>query len=338
MANSICVLIPAYNEQLGIKRTILSCLEAGRAPEDIYVVDDGSKDDTSIVARLLGVNVMTQKNTGKAGALKNGFDGFHLAERYSHLAVMDADSTMRSDYFSEMQTAIDAHPEVALFCGSPRSMPHNWLTAYRAVEYAISLGIYREAQSFMGTINVSPGCASIYRTDIFATLHFDGDTLVEDMDMTIQLQRRKEKILYVADAIVYTQDPKTIWGFLGQVKRWYRGTWQVVRKHKVARHAQMIDVELALMLGEGLGFAALLLAVPYAVYRWPHASAGVFLLDQILMFSLTLLVARRERRWDVIVAFPLFIIPRVLNLFAFSWAFIVERRPKKVQWFSVARY
>ena len=42
-----------------------------------------------------------------------------------------------------------------LVCGSPVSERHNWLTAYRALEYAVTLRVFRGGQHAMGVITAA---------------------------------------------------------------------------------------------------------------------------------------------------------------------------------------
>lgn len=331
----LCFLIPAYCESKTIHKSIYSCLNAGVSRNDIYVIDDGSTDDTAWRAKRTRVHVHTKANGGKATALHRGVDHFRLDTTYTHVAILDADSAIDVDYVDTMMDAAAKTPEASLLCGSPRSQRKNWLTAYRAVEYGISAGIYKEAQSFMGVVSVAPGCASVYKLADFVKLDFSGDTLVEDMDLTIQLQRKGAAIVHVPGAFVYTQDPSTIKGYIGQMLRWYRGTWQVVRKHRLGRCFQRIDLEVALLLGEGLYFPLLMLLLLYT--RGFYFGMGM-LFDQLLLLALTVLIAARERRWDVILAFPTFFIPRALNGLLFIYAFFAERKTHATQWFSVERY
>ena len=44
-----------------------------------------------------------------------------------------------------------------MVCGRAKSNPHNWLTAYRCLAYWISHAIYKDGQSNMGVITVTPG-------------------------------------------------------------------------------------------------------------------------------------------------------------------------------------
>ena len=71
----ISIIIPAYNEELKIKDTLESIIDI-KEIDEIIVVDDGSSDKTSEVAKSVKsekINVITQsQNRGKGYALNNG--------------------------------------------------------------------------------------------------------------------------------------------------------------------------------------------------------------------------------------------------------------------------
>jgi len=82
------VVIPAYNaaRHLGavLERVLTQC-----AREDVFVVDDGSADDTAAVAEARGVRVIRQTpNQGKAAALRTGF---RATRDYDRVFTLDAD-------------------------------------------------------------------------------------------------------------------------------------------------------------------------------------------------------------------------------------------------------
>jgi len=84
------IIIPAYNEEKGIKEVIQRCKKILRAGDEIIVVDDGSKDNTAKIAKKTGVRVITYpKNKGKAGAMKEGF----RAAKNEVIVTIDADCT-----------------------------------------------------------------------------------------------------------------------------------------------------------------------------------------------------------------------------------------------------
>jgi glycosyltransferase involved in cell wall biosynthesis len=68
----LLVIVPAYNEELALPGT-LKDLSDNRPDADVLVVDDGSSDDTSGVARSLGCKVVTlPNNLGIGGAVQTG--------------------------------------------------------------------------------------------------------------------------------------------------------------------------------------------------------------------------------------------------------------------------
>lgn len=84
------IIIPAYNEEKGIREVIERCKRACGRNAEIIVVDDGSADRTSDIAKKTLVRVIRhEKNRGKAAALKTGFD----AAKNDVLVTIDADCT-----------------------------------------------------------------------------------------------------------------------------------------------------------------------------------------------------------------------------------------------------
>ncbi len=85
---NICVLIPSYNEAKTIGRIIKDVRAMGLA---VYVVDDGSSDDTAAIARAEGAIVVKhEKNMGKGASLREGFRHI-LKKNYEAVVVIDAD-------------------------------------------------------------------------------------------------------------------------------------------------------------------------------------------------------------------------------------------------------
>jgi len=68
---SIIICIPVLNEEKNIAKLII---ETKKFANKIIVIDDGSSDYTSKIAKELGVEVIShEKNLGKSAALKTGF-------------------------------------------------------------------------------------------------------------------------------------------------------------------------------------------------------------------------------------------------------------------------
>ncbi|ASJ01317.1 glycosyltransferase family 2 protein [Thermococcus gorgonarius] len=81
------IIIPAYNEEL----TIGSVVTLARKYGDVLVVDDGSKDRTSEIARESGAVVIRHEvNGGKGKALRTGFE-YAFSNGYDFVVTIDAD-------------------------------------------------------------------------------------------------------------------------------------------------------------------------------------------------------------------------------------------------------
>jgi poly-beta-1,6-N-acetyl-D-glucosamine synthase len=339
----LCVVIPAYNEDLLIDRCLSSILRAGVTADNIFVVNDRSTDNTAAVAsRVPGVHLLTnERQLGKLGSLRHAIAHFDLARRFDYLSLLDADSHVAPEYFVNVVQRFSASPDAVLVCGAPSSDRCNWLTAYRALEYAITLTTYRKGQDALGVITVAPGCASTYRTSVLDRFDWDGGTLVEDMDLTVQVHRKGlGRVQYADDAVAYTQDPRRISEFIGQMTRWYSGTWQVFRLHRIPFGGQRIDAEFAVLTAEGLVYGVVTLLLPLLALLRPSMVGRWLLIDQLLWLVLAVACAARARRLDVLAWLPTFPILRYVNAAILLRTFWLEiiRGQRRRQWFSVARY
>jgi poly-beta-1,6-N-acetyl-D-glucosamine synthase len=339
--NRLCVLLPAKDECLGISKTLNSILRAAVSPDDIYVIDDGSSDGTGDIARSFGVNVLRNpKNIGKAMALSRGARDFGVVDRYDYICLMDADTEVCQDYFDIVKRAFRA-PSVASVCGRAKSTPHNWLTAYRCLAYWMSHAIYKGGQSNMGVITVTPGCASSFRADVFSKLDWNTDTIVEDMDCTIQIHRKKlGRILYQREAVVCTQDPRSIRDYIKQIYRWNTGTWQVGQKYRMLLGMSKIDWEFKLLMGEGLIFSAIYLLLPLLLVVRPRVAIYGAGMDFSVLVVLACICAIRERRTDVLASLPSYELLRFVDCSVFLYSFwkTAIMRKQVRGWFAVKRY
>ena len=104
--NAISVIIPAYQAEETIERSVTSALSIGPALREIVVVDDGSTDDTSvIVARLANcddrVRLIRQQNKGRSAARNVGLAAAHG----SWIMFLDADDYL---FPGDYEVLIDA--------------------------------------------------------------------------------------------------------------------------------------------------------------------------------------------------------------------------------------
>jgi len=231
---SLTVLIPAYNEEKVLARTLESVLEASYPDKEIIVIDDGSKDRTYQIAQgyeNAGVKVIHRPNGGKATALNHGL----LFARGEIIVIVDADSQITKNTLVELVKPF-RDPDVAAIAGNIKVLNRkNLLTKCQALEYIASINIYRRALDVFGSVTVVPGALGAYRRKVLEGGGvYDPDTLVEDFDVTIKALKSGNIVQASTSAISYTEAPEKVKDLYKQRLRWYRGNFQAIWKHRDA--------------------------------------------------------------------------------------------------------
>ena len=322
---SIALLIPAHNEEAVLEDTLVGALATGLLARDIYLVNDSSTDQTLTVARkiLSSKNVVSVNRGGKALALKEGIVHFNLINRYDWVQIIDADSIFSPNYVQEIRKHF--HPDVAAVCGQVKSLQHNWITSYRAMEYTIFQDFFKNLQNKFNLVGVMPGPATCFNTRALRQLDISNDTVTEDFDLTIQVHHLQlGRIVYVDSAHSWTQDPPTLPIYIGQVTRWYTGFFQVMKKHKLGRRARAIDFMLLLQMVDGFMYAIQLLTLILIMVlgiRYVDIRA-IFAFDFLIMLGLTTYAALRMKRVDVLTPMPTYYVLRFINICLYVWAAI----------------
>lgn len=115
------VVIPLYNKQQYIQKTLQSVLSQSYEDYEIIVVDDGSKDHSLAMARSVcseKIKIIEQENRGVAAARNTGIEN----ARGEYIAFLDADDEWHSDYLESINSVVDQFPECDMY-----------VTAYRVV-------------------------------------------------------------------------------------------------------------------------------------------------------------------------------------------------------------
>jgi cellulose synthase/poly-beta-1,6-N-acetylglucosamine synthase-like glycosyltransferase/peptidoglycan/xylan/chitin deacetylase (PgdA/CDA1 family) len=231
----VSVVIPAYNEAAGIAATIRSMVRSRyRGRIEIIVVDDGSSDDTAVIAHSLGipyVHVISQPNLGKPGALNRG-----IAEARSEILVLvDGDTIFQADTLGRLIAPLAAADVGAVSGNTKVGNRRGFLGGWQHLEYVMGFNLDRRLFDMLGTIPTVPGAIGAFRRSALATVGgLSADTLAEDTDLTMALCRTPWRVVYAPDAIAWTEAPPSLRQLWRQRYRWSYGTMQAMWKHRRA--------------------------------------------------------------------------------------------------------
>jgi cellulose synthase/poly-beta-1,6-N-acetylglucosamine synthase-like glycosyltransferase/peptidoglycan/xylan/chitin deacetylase (PgdA/CDA1 family) len=230
----VSIIVPAYNEQVGIEACVRSLLDCDYPLFEVIVVDDGSSDDTAAVVEslgLTGVTVIRQDNAGKPAALNVGI----AAARHDILVMVDGDTVFETDALRALVAPL-ADPAVGAASGNAKVGNRRGLIGrWQHIEYVIGFNLDRRMFDVLHCMPTVPGAVGAFRRQALAAVGgVSDDTLAEDTDLTMALCRAGWRVVYVPEARAWTEAPSSLGQLWRQRYRWCYGTLQSIWKHRRA--------------------------------------------------------------------------------------------------------
>ncbi len=237
----VSILIPAYNEELVIQKTLESlCNQDYPANRmEIIVINDGSDDGTPKLvtafsqrdSRVKLFNVPNeQAKRGKSHALNRGLE----ETRFDIIAVYDADNTPEPDSLRYLVLNLLKTPRLAAAFGKfrTRNRRKNILTRFINLETLSFQFMIQAGRYLLFKIAILPGTNYvIYKDVIEGCGGWDEAALTEDTELSIRLYNIGYEIKFVPYAITWEEEPQK-WGiWVRQRTRWVRGNFYVLRKY-----------------------------------------------------------------------------------------------------------
>ena len=241
----VSIIIPCFNEEEWIHRTILSCINQDYPIDklEVIVVDDRSTDGTvkqieKVVALVhkeaerygtkerLKVHVL-EENGGKRVALVKGVE----MAKHDLVVFVDSDSFLEPNAIKNLVQPFQ-DPKMGGVAGRTdvENKYTNAITKLQTVRYYIAFRIMKAAESYFDSVTCLSGPLSCYRkeliiehTDAWLNQKFLGQpaTFGDDRSMT-NFILRTHRTGYQDTAICSTIVPSNMGFFLKQQMRWKR--------------------------------------------------------------------------------------------------------------------
>ncbi|HET8590132.1 MAG TPA: bifunctional polysaccharide deacetylase/glycosyltransferase family 2 protein [Nakamurella sp.] len=311
-APPVTVIIPAYNEEVGIAAAVRSVALSDYPDLEIIVVDDGSTDDTVLAVEELElprVRVLRQPNQGKAVALNTGV----AAARGEVLVLVDGDTVFTPDTVRLLVRGL-ADPEVGAVAGNTKvGNRRGLLGKWQHVEYVLGFNLDRRMFDVLQCMPTVPGAIGAFRREALQRVGgVPSDTLAEDTDLTMAICRAGYLVRYEPEALAWTEAPATLGELWRQRYRWCFGTLQAMWKHRGA----VLQRGQAGKLGRR--------GLPYLLLFQVLLPLLAPLMDLLLVYQL---IVRTSP--EVVVAWVTFV---VLQLLCTVFAFRLDHEPLRPMW------
>jgi 1,2-diacylglycerol 3-beta-glucosyltransferase len=296
------VLVPAYNEELGIAATVasLAALEYPRSMYRIVVVADNCDDATADRARAAGASVLERNQPdrrGKGHALAYAYEASRAFGFAEAVAVVDADTSVSPNLLDAFDAALGAGHVALQAEYGVRNAEDSWRTRLVRLGFVLFHSVRSTARERLGLSCGLRGNGMCFRSDVLRRVPHSAFSIVEDLEYGIQLGLNGIRVAYVAEARVAGDMPATSAASRTQRARWEGGRRTIVRRYITPllraaasrRSAVALDLALDLLvpplsrlvaaatLGWLLAATAALAGLPAAaaVWLWSLTVAGL---------------------------------------------------------------
>lgn len=224
----VSVAVPCWNEEKTLAGTLDSLIHLDYPKDklEIIIVDDGSKDDTLLIAKEYEkkypniIKAIHKENGGKHTAVNLALEK-STGELFG---CLDADSfvaphTLKTivAYFENNEKIMAVTPCIHI------RHPRTFIQRLQAVEYLMGVFL-RKSFGQLDAIQVTPGPFSIFKKSVFDVIgNYRKAHNTEDYEITLRMHKAQFKIANAHKALVYTLGPSTLRGFFFQRLRWARG-------------------------------------------------------------------------------------------------------------------
>ncbi|WP_042472295.1 glycosyltransferase [Bacillus ndiopicus] len=331
---AVSIIIPVFNEEKWIQRTILSCMNQYYPVDklEVIVVDDCSTDKTKHnadeIAELIhqeGERFKTSErlfvhqlpqNGGKREAL---IAGVHMA-KHDLVVFVDSDSFLEPNAIRNLVQPFQ-DPKMGGVAGRTEveNKFTNALTKLQTVRYYIAFRIMKAAESWFDAVTCLSGPLSCYRKELvlkhekaWLNQKFLGQpaTFGDDRSMTNYILKT-HRTAYQDNAVCSTIVPSDTKSFLSQQMRWKR-SWL---RESLRALTFIWRKEPFMFLFFIIGLIVPIAAPVVVVYNllWVPITQGIFprtfligLLLMAMLMSLAHLYFRRSKLWSFGFIFVLF--------------------------------
>ena len=197
------------------------------------------------------ITLVRKNNGGRADALNCGVD----VARHPFVCVTDADSILDPTALAVMVRPFLEDPERVVAVGGtvrvgnasriedgqmiePR-VPRGFVAGFQLIEYLRAFLLGRTGWDRFNALMIVSGAFGLFRRDLLERAGgYWTETVGEDLEMTVRLHRlmrdegRDYRIVYTPDPVCWTEVPADVSTLGHQRRRWHRGLWESLWRHR----------------------------------------------------------------------------------------------------------
>ncbi len=225
----LSVIIPAFNCEKSIERTVDSIISSGLTDYEIVIVNDGSTDNTasvcnSICSQYSFVKYAEQENSGVSAARNKGIS----IATGEYIMFFDADDTAQENGFSECVNIIESKKPDILVFGMSFDYYKNGKLYRRDKLISEQNGLLNKTQikenldNLYNTNSLSSACNKIFKRALIVDNNILFNTnyfLMEDFLFSLECLKVSENIYCLPKALYHYKQSENEKKFFNRLKR-----------------------------------------------------------------------------------------------------------------------
>jgi poly-beta-1,6-N-acetyl-D-glucosamine synthase len=254
------ILIPCFNEECIVQASIRGLLEMNYTCYEAIYINDGSQDHTfEILCEELDLQrtdrpvagegirnvfrsrihphiyVIDKENSGKGECLNAGIS----MASCELIVTLDADSVLHKEALRHINCVFEDRKIAAAggtihiaqgydndYLNKSMSIRKRLLISLQVLDYLKGFYIYKMSLFKQRASIVISGAFGVFRKEVLEAAKGFRKTLGEDIDITLRIQRvldKTQKVVYLPEALCYTQCPENWADLIKQRMRWQKG-------------------------------------------------------------------------------------------------------------------
>jgi len=336
------VIIPAHNEEDNIARCVNSlkscCKNYGF---NIFVVADNCSDNTSLIAKNTGAEVLerfSETERGKGYALKFSFD-YLKSEDYFAYIIVDADTVVEENFIEIIGNRFSQGAEALQTAYLVNEPDKSQKTRLMNLALMSMNGFRPLGREKLGLSVGILGNGFALSKKLLEEIPYNANSIAEDLEFHIEIVKRQKRVEFIKETTVFADFPLSDEGNASQRARWEGGRFYLQRKFSLELFKEICKGKKRLiepfieLMTLPLAYQVLLLLTLFFI---GSLNFKIYSLFSILITSIHIIlsVIYFGKFSDLVVLFkvPKYVIWKIVKL-----PLIIKQSRKNAQWVRTKR-
>lgn len=232
----VSIIVPGKDEGKNYYKLVTSLAEQTYRNYELIMIDDGSEDDTEIIARSLekqGKIDLFIKNNVRGGKASAANVGVRYAKG-EYILHLDADTSFNRDAIEQVLIKFYEEDNIGAVGGSleVRNTNESLATRFQTIEYLLTFTVGRMVVSSLGILRLISGAFGVFRADVLKDIGGWDVGPGLDGDITLKIRKMGYKVTFAPLAVCLTSVPASFTKLAKQRLRWNRSMIRFrFRKH-----------------------------------------------------------------------------------------------------------